>query len=67
MTGTSACAIAKPPQSFLPVVMVMTDVFLNNVVNLLRKFAKIVQIFEKTEVQKAKGLFKASVICGLYF
>ena len=44
MTGTSACAIAKPPELFASssVVMVMTDVFSNNKLNLLRKFAKIV-------------------------
>jgi len=43
MTGISACAIAKPPELFASssVVMVMTDVFSNNEVNLLRKFVKI--------------------------
>jgi len=48
----------KPPQSFCAssVAMVMTNVFFkNNEVNLLRKFAKIVQMFDKTDDSKGQG------------
>ena len=37
------------------VAMVMADVFFNNEVNLLRKFAKIAQIFDKTDDSKGQG------------
>ena len=40
------------------VVMVMADVFLNNEVYILRKFTKIVQIFDKTDNPKGQGIIQ---------
>ena len=40
------------------VAMVMADVFFNNEVNLLRKFTKIVQIFDKTNNPKGQGIIQ---------
>ena len=38
------------------VATVMTDVFQENEINLLRKFAKIVRIFDKIDDSKSRGV-----------
>ena len=41
---------------FATVTTVMTDVFQKNEINLLRKFAKIVRIFDKIDDSKSRGV-----------
>ena len=45
----------------------MTDVFHKNEIILLRKFAKMVRIFDKIDDSKTKGLFKSISHLGMLF
>ena len=61
MTVPSAYVIAKPPQSFLPAVVLPWSwlmFFFDNEVILLRKFTKIMQIFNKTNNPKGQGIIQ---------
>jgi hypothetical protein len=49
------------------VTTVMINIFQKNEINLLRKFSKIMIIFDKIDDSKAEGLFKGISHLGMIF
>ena len=52
------CCITAPCSLWTSVATVMTEVFHKNEINLLRKFSKIVRIFDKVDDSKNRGVIQ---------